>query len=283
MAVMGDANVLATKQDLIASIVQRELIEAAVLAPTLRDVSSFATPGSKSISFPRAGSFTVEDRASAATATLQEITYSADQLDLSFRPTVSWVVDIMDLIQSNVAVEAENAARSARGIAKFVDQQIAVELEAVGVATATAGALVTRDIFLEMRKALQDREAKAEKLVFVGSPAQEENLLKINEFINADFGAGQVVPRGTLGRLYGVRVVISNLVDDDEYYMYEDDEAVALGFQKRGTMAQRDAPEYGAGSVLRTMDAMFGVKGLQIGEKGVAGTESALVQKDNNL
>ena len=76
MAVTGNAALVATKQDLIAALVQKELIAKAILAGTVLDVSRFAVKGAKTIAFPKAGSFTVEDRATGVQATIQNLTFS---------------------------------------------------------------------------------------------------------------------------------------------------------------------------------------------------------------
>ena len=96
MAVTGNTQLAPTKQDLIAALVQRELKFQAKLLPTVTDVSVFAVKGSKSISFPKAGSFTVENRASAASGTLQDLTFTTDQLLTDYRAYVAWSVDSVD-------------------------------------------------------------------------------------------------------------------------------------------------------------------------------------------
>ena len=93
---IGNADLSATKNDLIVSLVQRELISKAVVMPTIFDASAFAGKGSKRIDIPRAGSFSVEDRATTATATLANVTYAVDSINLDQMSTVSWVVDPQD-------------------------------------------------------------------------------------------------------------------------------------------------------------------------------------------
>ena len=74
MAVTGNTELLATKQDIIAAAVQRELKERSFLSNFVLDVSGFAGKGMKSISFPKLTSFTVEERASATAGTIQDLT-----------------------------------------------------------------------------------------------------------------------------------------------------------------------------------------------------------------
>ena len=57
-----------TKNDIIISNVQKNLIEAAVMAPTVRDLSGFAVKGTKSINVPKLTNFSVTNRAFGSTA-----------------------------------------------------------------------------------------------------------------------------------------------------------------------------------------------------------------------
>ena len=281
MAVTGNAALVATKQDLIAALVQKELISKGVLINTIQDVSRFAVKGAKTISFPKAGSFTVEDRASGAQATIQNLTFAVDQLPLDKMATVSWLIDPQDELESVLDVDAEYAVRAAAAHAAYVDGIIAAELETVGVATTTAAATITDAVILEMRSALLRREANPNSLYLAISPEQEAGMLAINKFTLAEQYGSQIIPAGVLGRIYGVNVVVSTQVEADEYYMYDRD-GLCIGFQRGPTLGERGAPEYGATAMLKTLDQKFGVKGLQIAQAGVGAGLSALVVKDNN-
>ena len=89
---IGNTDLTATKNALIVALVQRELIAKAVVMPSILDASVYAVKGTKSISVPRAGSFSVEDRATTAQATLANVTYAVDTIVLDQMLTVSWVV-----------------------------------------------------------------------------------------------------------------------------------------------------------------------------------------------
>jgi hypothetical protein len=271
MAVFGNTQLTATKQDLIAALVQRELISAQVLAPTFRDVSQFAVKGAETISFPRAGHFSPENRASAAAASLLNVAYAVDILTPNKRMTVSYAIDPMDEIESSINVEADLAARAAKALGKQVDTDGITELEAVGTATTTAGA-ISKDIILEMRKTLLLAEADLNNLYLAIGPQSESILLGIAEFVDADKYGSARIPAGVLGMIYGVKVVMSSQIGTNVFYMYDKD-GIAVGYQKQMAMGERPAPEYGSSAVLRTWDHKYGIKGLQ---------NNALIIKDNN-
>lgn len=280
MAVTGNTELTAVKQLAIASLVQKELISAAILGSNVYDVSGFCKPGASQIGFPKAGSFTVEDRASAALATIQSLTFLKDTMDLNFMATVAWTIDPQDLLETPVDVAAEYAKRAARAHGVYVDQKIILGLEAAGVATTTAGN-ISDAIILEMRAALIQRKANARNLRLAISPAQEAILFGINKYTLAQDYGKAVIPEGVLSTVYGIPVLVSPELGTQQYFMY-DVEGMALGFQRGPTMDQRPAPEYGAGAVLQIMDQKFGVKALAVNQQGVGVAESALIVKDNN-
>lgn len=280
MGVTDNTALAATKQAVIAALIQQELISESVVAPLVLNVSQFAKKGAKSVEFPKAGSFTAENRASGIAAALQNLTFATDKLDLNYRATVSWLIDSMDEIQSVADVEGEYAARAARAHGVYVEQQLLTEMGSTAVVTTSTGDL-SDDVILEMRSSLLKRKAKIARMSLLVSPYQEAILLKISKFVSAQEYGNAVIPTGALGKIYGVPVYVSTEMADGDYFMF-DKEGICIGFQREPMQGQRDAPEYGAGSQLKVLDQLFGVKGLQIAQQGVASGKSALIVSDNN-
>ena len=100
--VAGNTELGATKQDLIAALVQRELQFKAKLLPYFTDVSAYCIPGSKSISFPKLTSFTVVDRAEAAAGDATALTATVDQLSLDNNAYIAYIIDSMTKKQSSI-------------------------------------------------------------------------------------------------------------------------------------------------------------------------------------
>lgn len=290
MAVTGDTQLGPTKMELISEIAQRALISNSVLAGSVRDVSQFARKGVDQISFPKNSTlFTVENRASAAAATIQDVDFLKDTLALDQNAIIAWLIDSHDEMESSLDVQREYIERAAREHAADVDRKIIAEMESFGIPTTTAGAAITQDIVLEMRQVLLQNKANPRNLWLAVSPANEANLLKIDPFVSAEKYGRAIIPTGVLGTLYGVNVVMTPELDGDEYFMYES-EGFALGFQMRPTFDEDKRPEYGAGAMLQVLDQKYGVKALQVdvpnafaadGTTALSG-ESALIVKDNN-
>lgn len=279
--ITGNTQLGPTKQDVIAAIVQKELKFAAKLSPYFSDLSFLAVPGSKSVSYPKLASFTVVDRPSATAGDASTLASAVDKLDLDLNAYVSWLVDSSDEIQSRIEVQVEYARRAAAAHGRYVDEQIITELETVGVATTTVAALITRDVILEMRKALMKNDADMASAALFVSPDQEEAMLKVSEFTQAQVYGGAVIPSGVIGSVYGLPVVIHNGLAASQYFMAERS-GLAYAFQSAPNMAEQAEIAYGTRAKRVAMDQLFGVKGLQLGEKGVAATESPLIIKDAN-
>lgn len=278
--ITGNTQLGATKEAVIAAIVQKELKFAAKLTPYFTDLSMFAMPGAKSISYPKLTSFTVVDRATATAGDASALTSSVDTMDLDINAYVAWLVDSSDEIQSKIQVQVEFARRAAAAHGRYVDSKIVDELELVGVATTTAGN-ITRDIVLEMREALLSRDANLADMALIISVDQEAEMLKISQFTEAQIYGTSNIPAGVIGSVYGMPVVMSNAFTGQKYYMVEK-AGLAYAFQKAPAMAEQPEIQYGTSAKRVAMDQLFGVKGMQLGQAGVGAAESALVVKDNN-
>lgn len=277
----GDTELTKTKNDLIVELVQRELISQAVLAPTIMDVSRFAKKGAQSIAFPKAGSFTVENRASGVQATKRVLTFDNDKLSLNFRATVSWLIDTMDEVESIVDVEGEYAIRAARAHAVYVENAIITEMTSAGYASGAAAGDISDAAILSMRKTLLNHKANRNGLRLAISADQEAVMLGIEKFVSAFQYGKSNIPDGAIGQVYGVPVFISTEIGATHFFMY-DAEAMAIGFQRGPALDERKAPEYGAGSMLKTLDQKFGVKALETAQQSMSAGISALIVKDDN-
>lgn len=278
--IIGNTQLAASKEALIASVVQKELKFQAKLLSTVTDVSAFAQPGFKSISFPKMGSFTVAERASGAAGDAQQIAVTVDTLDLNVPAYVAWLVDMNDALQSKLSVQAELARRAASGHGRYVDTKTLAELASVASLSqqGAAPAAIAEDDVLDMREHLLKSFSDLSRAFLVVGPSQEKNLLKITRFSSQDVYGREVIPTGFLGIIHGVSVVVHAGITDTQAYMY-DSEGLAIGFQAAPQMSDQLANEYGSQSRRYAMDQLFGVKGMQLGENGAAAGKSPLVAK----
>lgn len=265
--VVGNTELAPTKQDLISEMVQRELKASMRVMPFVTDVSMFATKGAKSISFPKLGSFTANDRGSGVRGTPQALAATVDQLDLDKKKYISWIVDPNDEVQSTIDFQAAAAGRAARAHGYQVELDVLAELELAASLNVlgAAPAAVDQDNILAMRQWLLENEANMNNLVMYASPDQETSLLKIADFVRADSYGGSVsgLASGVIGRVYGVPVVISNVVKAQQAFMFDKD-GLALGFQRRPAFDEQKEIEFGVGALLQATEQLYGVKACQI-------------------
>jgi hypothetical protein len=276
--ITGNTQLGPTKQELISSLVQKELAFQAKLLPTVLNVSNFAVPGSKSISFPKLTSFTVINRTEGAAGDAAALTATVDTMLLDKNAYIAYVIDSMTATQSNINAQLEYAKFAASSHARYVDNQIigALQSGAASFENVGADADVSYDDLVAMRLKLIKADANLAQCVIVVSPAQEAVMFGLDEFKRADvFGQGNI-PSGVIGRILGMNVIVHNGLADKELYMYEQT-GLAIGFQKAPAMSEEETNAYGVGAKRVAIDQLFGVKALQTGLKGAAAGKSPLI------
>lgn len=280
--IIGATQMNDTKQALIDSMAQKELKGAAVLAQYFTDVSKFAVKGMKSISFPKLGSFTAGERSSGGTLDAQAIGDSVDTLQLNVPAYLKWIVDPNDAIQSTLDWDLECIARAASAHGRYFEGKLIACMTSEAAQT-TARADISKAQIKEMRLYLRKNLANMQKTRLFVSSEDFDKLLAIDEFVKSDINSeATALASGVIGRVYGIPVVECDLLPSGEYFMAEEG-AIVYGFQKAPQIGEQANIDTGVGSVKKAMDALYGVKGLQIGEgPAVQATKSPLMIKNKD-
>jgi hypothetical protein len=267
-----------TKESLIASVVQKELAFQAKLTPFFTDLSSLAMPGYDRISVPKLSSFTVIDRAEGVYGDASQLTAAVDTMLLDKNAYVSWIIDSMTAVQSNIPAQLEFAKRAAAAQARYVDSAIISELGSVAHAFINVGtdANVTYANLLTMVRELEENEANIADCVWLVSPAQKEALFGISEIKAAQNFGQSVLPGGVIGTFLGIPIVMHSGLVSSQVYLAEKS-GLAFAFQKNASYGEQDEIGYGVGAKKAAIDQLFGVKGMQLGQKGAASGKSPLV------
>jgi hypothetical protein len=276
--ISGNTELGATKQDLIAALVQRELAFKAKLVPYFTDVSSFAVPGSKSISFPKLTSFTVVDRAEAVAGDASALTATVDTMNLDFNAYVAYIIDAMTKKQSNINAEMEYAKAAAAAHARYVDSQIIVALAAGAASFINVGAdvNVTYANLIDMQEDYLIADGLVEQGAWFVSMQQNKALIGLSEFKDVSAFGEMVIREGYINRLLGMPVVLHNGLAGKQMFLASK-ESLAVGFQSAPAMDEQKANEYGVGATRVAVDQLFGIKALQTGLKGAAAGKSPLI------
>lgn len=273
MADMGKTEVDVTIEEIVSSIVQEELKAKAVLAPSVMDMSSMASPGMDKINFPRAGSFTAESKGENTALTAQTITYVNDGLDLDQHKAILARVEDIAGLQAKPDVIADIVKRMANELAIDFDSYIYTQLKAASAATpdhrilydnnATDNTLQKVDI-LEARRLLNVQHAPMEDRFLLISPGSEKSLLAIDDFVHADkYGSPEGLRNGELGRIYGFTVLMSPIANDLETVAYYRG-SCAFAYQQAVRFEQaRDLPNVASEYLMHTL---YGATTLQSGK-----------------
>lgn len=231
------ANTGATEMDVIASILQEELIQASVLRPTVIDLSSMASKGVKSIDWPR-----IDAASSLAPATQnpdgttenagQTVNFEVDSLDLSDWSAIVYEIPDRVSTQSMINLEAELAKSAGRRYGEYMDSKIIAQLRLAsasapdhevgfGSDTTGVGTSISLDDIAKARKLLNRANVAQSDRYLVIPPEQEQVLIGLDNFRNADkYGSRDALLKGEIGEIYGFKVMVHNGLAANEALAY---------------------------------------------------------------
>lgn len=278
---MAANNLVNTKQDLIAALVQREIANGASLLPCVGDFSNLAVKGAKQVSIPKYSSFTVQDRAFGASGSENApLTDSVDTILLDKNKYIKFGFDSHDELQSTTDYLATAISRAARAHGRQVNSDIISEVEATAGLSVNGAvpADITTSAILDMREFLISNYADMTTAKLVIAADQEKAMLKLPEFSQYDYrgnGASPIV-NGIIGFVYGVPVMLNQQIKAQQAFMITP-ESCGFAFQKAPMVAQDTDLDYGTGGLKVVMDQLYGVGGLQLGEGSAAAGKSPLV------
>jgi hypothetical protein len=266
---IGDANI--KSNDLIVAMVQQKLIESAVLAPTLTNVSSFAKPGLSNVEFPYSTYFSVSKKTTKVATSAQELTYSTDVIPLNQHAYVKWIIESKAQIQSAVNLEVDALENAALAHAEDFDKYLYSLLFAAGtnVAFTGAGTKIAAADIVDARKIIKASKVRNfQGNVFLAlNSAEEASMLKIADFVDASkYGSNAPVLNGEIGQVYGIKVLVTESVDAGKPVMYHK-ESLYWALQKAPTfMSQDDLDNIGKKYLL---DQLYGAKAMKSGALNV--------------
>ncbi len=276
--ITGNTELGATKQTLIANIVQKELAFKAKLTPYFTDLSSLALPGFDRISVPKLSSFTVVDRAEGSKGDATALTSAVDTLLLDQNLYVSYIIDAVTAIQSNIPAQIEFARRAAAAQARAVDEKLIAEMRSVAFSFINVGSdvNVSYSNLTTMVRELEENDAEIADCVFLVSPAQKEAMFALSEVKQAQNFGQATLPSGVIGTFLGIPVVMHNGLAAKELFLAEKS-GLAFAFQKNASYGEQPEIEYGVGAMRAAVDMLMGVKGMQLAQKGAASGKSPLI------
>lgn len=274
MADMGLTEVDASIMDEVSMMVQAELKQKSMLIPLVQNFT--AGKGMDTIKIPRAGGFTAESKAENTALTAQVLTFATDDLVMNKHKAVLVRLEEIAALQARPDVVGEILARMSSELALQIDKDIVTQLEATSasspdhrVAYANSGTDNTfqKADILAARQLLHVQNVPFSECYIGVSPASEVALLGITDFVHADtYGSANGVVNGELGRLFGARVIMSNVFADAKTIIWHPTH-VAFALQQALTLKVQDDLDNVATKYLASQ--LYGAKVMDAGKRAV--------------
>lgn len=276
--ITGDTQLGGTKNDLIASLVQKELAFNAILTSYVTDVTEFATEGMDAISFPKLTSFTVINRAEGVAGDASTLTATNDKLSLDQNAYVAYILDKKTAKQSNIKPQMAFAKRAAAAQSRYVDERLIATVRSGCYSFENVGADVdvTYANLLSMATKHESNDGMVQDSAWWVSVNQKYKIMALNEFKDASVFGQATLPSGAIGTILGRPVIPHNGLAPKELFLV-DKNAVAVGFQIGAEYGEEDNNAYGVGAKRAAVDQLFGTCSLQQGEKGASAGKSPLI------
>ena len=232
-AITSAANTGSTEMQLITQIVQAELLENTVILGSVSNHSDKVIDGIKSLDIPRfeadttpgSGRFgdpETQNPDGETAVTKKTASLTVDTINLDQWKNLAYSVADRVKMQSRVPLEAELAAKAGKEMAIYMDKEILSELQGLtqNVVYANATDMQLEDITAARRVLNRNNVPMGDRVLLI-SPEQEEAMLNIDNFIHADkYGAREALLNGEIGRVFGFRVLVSNLLAASEAFAY---------------------------------------------------------------
>jgi hypothetical protein len=259
--------------DLISAYVQQVLSETAVLIGSIDDRTSELEPGAKSLSIGRRTALSAESKAEGTAYEAQAFEWAADKLDLSKQEGVYTQLTRKAAAQATQGQDLQILQASAQALVDKLEAQVYAELVKVSasapdhiVTFGVASTIALADI-LNARKLLRVQNVPMNDVFLAINPAQEAQLLAMEQFIDASrYGSNEVLQNGEIGRIYGFRVLVTNAVTANTAIAYHKSH-VAFARQIEVTWEQSRILKNSMSEFL--LETLYGLKVLDSGKRGV--------------
>jgi N4-gp56 family major capsid protein len=280
-ALMGVTETSAAALANISSMAQMYLQQESKLLPTVSNFSNLAVPGASSIKLPRSGGFIVGDKSENTSVSSQVITYAADTISLNQHRVVQFLLEDIANQQSMVNVVQDALLKASKDLAFDIDSKIKATFDSASTSTPdhviqyndTANEDIELVDILAMRKLLIDQNIDPRECFLGVGSAQEKNMLAIDNFISAEkYGSNEPILNGEIGKVYGMRVIVSNVFSGTDSYAWH---PTASGFAMQQEVRVQREYDLAELSWRYSLDYIGGFSVLDSGKRVVKIEETA--------
>jgi N4-gp56 family major capsid protein len=221
------------------------------------------------IHVPDVSNLDANDMSETGEVQAQAITESETTISLDKWKEASFRVNDLLKVQSQYDLRTQYTGKAGFAIGKREEQDLMAlgtsasgSFDADGTAASAAGGNMNQDGVLRAVRYLDEQNVPATDRTLVVSPLSRNKLLAIEAFVSADFVNKKATVDAKIGEIYGLDVLVSNLLPSDgnskvNNLMFHK-EALALAVQKEISVeAQRELAKL---SWLVVTDEVYGVK-----------------------
>jgi len=269
----GVTETVAAAIDVISSRSQEYLQQESKMIPLVSNYSDLVVPGSKSVEIPRMGGFTVGSKSENTAADASAITIATDTIALNQHKYVQWLLEDIANVQTVVRVIEENLLRASKDMARDVDQYLINLLEAASaaapdhrIAYANTTTIAEADI-LDARELLINQFINPNELVLAVNPAQEKEMLKLSNFIDASkYGSNQPIMNGEIGKVFGASVIVHSDVESLKSLMFHQS---SVGYAAQFGPRFQSEKDLANLATRYSLDSLWGASALDSGKRAV--------------
>lgn len=276
--ITGVTETSAAAKAMVETMAQKYLIQESKMMGLISNYSSLAVKGASSIKLPKAGGFTVGDKAENTAASAQTSAFSVDTLSLDQHRVVQFLLEDIADVQTNVQAAQEYILRASKDLALDIDNKIIAQLRLASASapdhlikfTDTTNEDIELADIVAARKLLFLQNLDPREVFMLIGPDQEANMLKISDFIDASkYGSNSPIVNGEIGSVFGMKVVLHTSVSQEAIFFHPTACAFALQQEIRlqkmydlANLAWRYSLDYVGG--FKVLDA--GKRNVQISE-----------------
>lgn len=218
----------------IAAFIEKKLEPKLVAAGAIKEITNFNTRGANGLKVPiRSELITASDLPDSGAVSYDSGTYGSTTITLSYKYAANKITH--EIAQfANVDLMAAELGQIGSAVARKYDSDI---ISAMQTATTTANGNLTKlgttteitfDTLVNGLQSAQDNYA--EPKVLLVSPETAATIIKLDEFSSGNSVTGALSFQGSNGVVYpypreilGMRMVVSQQVDDDDIYLIDVD------------------------------------------------------------
>ncbi len=247
-------------QEVLADV-ENSLVTGALFDRTYEE---FARAGGDTIVVPKLAEISANVVNTAVDATLYDAVQNVQNIAIDQKYDIAVEVDDINQLQSNPKYFAKVRSKLAYGLAKQIDTNCNVLFKAFDNVVGTVGVALTEDEIIEAYEKLNAANAPFEDRYWVFDPETITDLLKVDYFVNSDYGNPPIHRAGFRGKeILGSPVYMSTNLDP-----YTSAQHAAAYFQQEAcALVLQMPPKFEVARIpLRHADAIIGLTTFGIQE-----------------